>query len=203
MELATLANQPNSNNQQQLQMQSSNSAATESQNFDGCLQNQTSQTISVTNNTLPSPLTVPSTEVVTTFANDSSTNVNDRNMSEEGYQNSGKSLREMRELDREKLMRYVYFGQAALVIIVALAWIAFTIFDLDSEKANENATRNEFANATQNKSFILPALINNTTNSNRKPLPSVPVDDRISNSTPLKVPLMVNNGIDYPINGDF
>uniref|UniRef100_A0A915PTQ0 PRA1 family protein n=1 Tax=Setaria digitata TaxID=48799 RepID=A0A915PTQ0_9BILA len=43
-------------------------------------------------------------------------------------------------LDREKLIRYIYFGQITLVIIVALAWVAFTILELDPKTIIGNIT---------------------------------------------------------------
>lgn len=75
-----------------------------------------------------------------------------------GQPNQPQNLRQIRELNREKLIRYVYFGQAALITIVALAWVVFSFLDLDP---HNKIITTKLSNAT----LILAEIIENMENS--------------------------------------
>ncbi|VDK77264.1 unnamed protein product [Onchocerca ochengi] len=57
---------------------------------------------------------------------------------ENGYQSQPNRSEKIHEIDQERIVRFVYFGQAVLIIIVALACVAFTI--LEPKMIIENIT---------------------------------------------------------------
>ncbi|VIO90683.1 Uncharacterized protein BM_BM13391 [Brugia malayi] len=121
MELASINASSFQYNQQQQQQQQTSLARWESIDV-GCIRNQQQRiteqpTTSLSITSLSSSMAISS----------STTDNNNCEHFANNYCDRSKNIRQIHEQDREKLVRFVYFGQVALVIIVALAWIAFII----------------------------------------------------------------------------
>uniref|UniRef100_A0A0R3RG97 MgtE domain-containing protein n=1 Tax=Elaeophora elaphi TaxID=1147741 RepID=A0A0R3RG97_9BILA len=99
-----------------------------------------------------------------------STSMIDSENSGNNYCGQPKSDQEIRELDREKLVRFVYFGQAILVIIVALVWVAFII--LESNPPAPSLPETITGNITVSQNELYGTL-----------LPVATISDRISGNS--------------------
>ncbi|VDO34362.1 unnamed protein product [Brugia timori] len=116
MELASINVSSFQYNQQQQQQQQTSLARWESIDV-GCIRNQQQRITEQPTTSLSSSMAISS----------STTDNNNCEHFANNYCDRSKNIRQIHEQDREKLVRFVYFGQVALVIIVALAWIAFII----------------------------------------------------------------------------
>ncbi|EJW75602.1 hypothetical protein WUBG_13489 [Wuchereria bancrofti] len=121
MELANINISSFQHNQQQQQQQQTSLSRWESIDVD-CHRNQQQQITEQPTTSLSIISLSPSMII-------SSSTIDDNNCEhfENNHCNRSKNISQIHEKDREKLVRFVYFGQIALIIIVALAWIAFTI----------------------------------------------------------------------------
>ncbi|MCP9258496.1 hypothetical protein DINM_001531 [Dirofilaria immitis] len=74
--------------------------------------------------------TIASISQTTMIKINSNNNDNDNSEQiENDYQRQQRNSEKYHKLDRQELVRFVYFGQAILIIIVALAWVAFMILE--------------------------------------------------------------------------
>ncbi|VDN43850.1 unnamed protein product, partial [Gongylonema pulchrum] len=113
-------------------------------------------------------------------------NINQAEQATVEQRNQSSNLPQIREQNRRKLVRYVYFGQAVLIIVVALAWIAFVFLDL---RPNNSTTNKPLYN---NVTFVSAKTMENLQNDTAKTIPTVS-----PNSSSLFATLATTHSTDY------